>query len=299
MTLDDLRRRFEIPGVARLEEGRGSLPKLTVTSDLAAAELYLHGAHLTHFQPRGARPILFMSAESHFDPTKPIRGGVPVIFPWFGPRAGVPDSPAHGFARIRPWALEAVESRPDGAVRVVLGLASDESSLRLWPHPFALRMAFTFGEALDLDLEVRAAGAPLAFEEAFHTYFVVADVRKTGVGGLEGVDYLDKVDSFRRKTQPAEPVRIAGETDRVYLKTRGACVLRDPVLGRTITVEKENSSTTVVWNPWIDKARAMPDFGDEEWPGMICIETANVGEDAVRLGAGETHHLRARIRVAD
>jgi len=298
MNLDDLRRRFEIPGAVRIDEGRGSLPRLTVGSDLAAAELYLHGAHLTQFQPRGARPVLFMSAESHFDAAKPIRGGVPVIFPWFGPRVGFPDSPAHGFARIRTWELESVESRPDGSVRVVLGLASDDSSLHLWPQPFALRMGFTFGRSLELDLEVRGAGAPLTFEEAFHTYLVVGDVRQVRVEGLENVGYLDKVDSFRRKTQPAEPVRIAGETDRVYLKTGATCVLRDPVLGRTITVEKENSATTVVWNPWVDKARAMPDFGYEEWPQMICIETANVGEDAVRLGAGESHHLRARIGIA-
>jgi glucose-6-phosphate 1-epimerase len=299
MSHDDLQRRFGIPGVVRIDEGRGSLPRLTVTSELAAAELYLHGAHLTHFQPRGSRPLLFMSAESHFDTAKPIRGGVPVIFPWFGPRAGSPESPAHGFARTRPWTLESVGSGTDGSLRVVLGLASDESSLRLWPQPFALRMAFTFGRSLELDLEVRAAAVPLTFEEAFHTYFLVGDVRQVGVDGLENVEYIDKVDSFRRKTQAAEPVRIAGETDRVYLKTRGACVLRDPVLGRTITVEKENSATTVVWNPWVDKSRAMPDFGDDEWPGMICIETANVGDDAVRLGAGESHHLRARIRVAD
>ncbi len=299
MNLDDLRRRFEIPGAVRIDEGRGSLPRLSVETDLAAAELYLHGAHLTQFQPRGARPVLFMSAESHFDAAKPIRGGVPLIFPWFGPRAGFPDSPAHGFARIRSWEPESVESRPDGSVRVVLGLASDESSLRLWPQPFALRMAFTLGRSLELDLEVRGAGAPLTFEEAFHTYFAVGDVRQVRVEGLENVDYLDKVDSFRRKTQPAEPIRITGETDRVYLKTRSACVLRDPVLGRTITVEKENSAATVVWNPWVDKSRAMPDFGDEEWPQMICIETANVGEDAVRLGAGESHHLRARIRIAE
>ena len=161
-----------------------------------------------------------------------------------------------------------------------------------------LEMAFTFGRSLDLDLEVRATDAPLTFEEAFHTYFVVGDVRKVGVDGLEKIDYLDKVDSLRRKTQAAEPVRISGETDRVYLKTRGACVLRDPALGRTITVEKENSATTVVWNPWIDKSRAMPDFGDEEWPGMICIETANVGESAVSLEASGAHRLRARIHVS-
>lgn len=297
MSTADLERRFGIPGRVRIDEGSGSLPRLTVTSDLATAELYLHGAHLTGFQPRGSQPVLFMSEESHFDPSKPIRGGIPVIFPWFGPRSGSPESPAHGFARIRPWTLVSVQAEPDGAIRVVLGLAPDASS-PLWPAPFSLRMGFTIGRSLGLDLEVRGAGAPFTFEEAFHTYFLVGDVRRVTVAGLENTEYLDKVDAFRKKLQPPEPIRITAETDRVYLRTRSTCVLSDPVLERTITVEKENSDSTVVWNPWIDKARAMADFGDEEWPRMICIETANVGESAVPLEPSGAHRLRARIHVS-
>ena len=298
MTLRDLQRRFGIPGVLTIDEGRGSLSRLTVATDLATAELYLHGAHLTAYQPRGAKPVLFMSEESLFEPTKPIRGGIPVIFPWFGPRAGSPDSPAHGFARTRAWDLESCALQQDGSVRVDLALADDDSSRRLWPDAFRLRLSFTIGKALDLELEATAGSSPMSFEEALHTYFLVGDVREARVEGLEGTDFLDKVDSFQRKTQPTEAIRITGETDRVYLKTRSACVIRDPVLARTITVEKENSENTVVWNPWINKARAMADFGDDEWPAMICVETANVGESAVRLDAGQSHLLRARVRVS-
>src|SRR6188472_2029775 len=122
MSTSDLQRRFGVPGVVTIDEGRSALPRVVVTSELASAEIYLHGAHLTAFQPRGARPVLFMSEKSHFDPAKPIRGGVPVIFPWFGPRAGSPDSPMHGFARIRPWELESCAPQADGSVRVALTL---------------------------------------------------------------------------------------------------------------------------------------------------------------------------------
>jgi len=289
MAISDLQRRFGVPGVVKIDEGRGALPRLTVTSELATAEIYFHGAHLTSFQPRGAKPVLFMSRESHFDPAKPIRGGVPVIFPWFGPKAGAPESPAHGFARIRPWDLESCTVQADRAVRVVFSLASNAATLR---------MTFTIAQSLEMEMEVRAGNAPLAFEEALHTYFAVGDVRQIRVEGLSNVEYIDKVDGFQRKTQPAEPIRITGETDRVYLNTLSACVIRDPVLERSITVEKENSGTTVVWNPWIAKAKAMADFGDEEWPQMICVETANVGEGAVRLDASQTHRMKTRITVA-
>jgi D-hexose-6-phosphate mutarotase len=284
--LDELQRRFDVSGVIRIDEGRGSLPRVSVTSDLATAEIYLHGAHLTQWTPRGAKPVLFMSRESWFEPGKPIRGGVPVCFPWFGPKL---DSPAHGFARIRAWELESCAVQPDGAVRAAFQLGSDESTIGL---------TFTIGRTLEMDLEVRAK-APFTFEEALHTYFAVGDVRQTTVEGLEKTDYLDKVESFKRKTQPPEPIRIVGETDRVYLNTTTPCVVRDPVMGRTLTIEKEGSGTTVVWNPWIAKAKAMPDFGDDEWPQMICVETANVGDGAVRLDAGRSHRMKVQIRVSD
>jgi glucose-6-phosphate 1-epimerase len=286
-SIRDLERRFGIPGLVRVEAGSGALPRVVVTSELAAAEMYLHGAHLTQFQPRDAKPVLFMSRKSCFEANKPIRGGVPVCFPWFGPKAGSPESPAHGFARIRDWELESCARQADGTVRVGFALDSDESTLRL---------AFTVGRSLDMDLDVRSKSA-FAFEEALHTYLRVGDVRQVSVEGLEITDYLDKTDSFRRKTQPPEAVRIAGETDRVYLNTRSACVVRDPVLERTIRIEKEGSDTTVVWNPWIAKAKAMPDFGDDEWPEMICVETANVGDSAVRLQAGQQHRMKVRISL--
>jgi len=148
-------------------------------------------------------------------------------------------------------------------------------------------------------MEVRAGNTPFSFEEAFHTYLLVGDVRQVQVDGLQNTEYIDKVDAFKRKTQPAEPIRITGETDRVFVNTRSSCNVQDPVLGRTLFVEKENSSSTVIWNPWINKARAMADFGDEEWPGMICVETANVGDAAIRLEAGQAHRMRLQLRSSE
>src|SRR5262249_35826599 len=154
-----------------------------------------------------------------------------------------------------------------------------EATLKIWPHAFTLRLAFTIGATLDIEMEV-GGPAPFTFEQALHTYFVVGDVREVAVEGFQDTEYIDKVDAFRRKTQPKEWVHITGETDRVYGKTLNTCVIHDPVLNRTIMIEKEGSASTVLWNPWIAKAKAMADFGDDEWPGMICVETANVGDNA-------------------
>ncbi len=291
-------RHWEIPGLAVFEDAPGGLVRLRISTPLCEAEVWLHGAHVTRYQRTGEEPLLFVSAASHFAPGKAIRGGVPVIFPWFGARAGHPDSPAHGFARTLPWEVEALALGDHGTVALTLRLDSNDATHAYWPHEFVLRHRITFGAQLDLQLEVgNVSAAPIQFEEALHTYLAVCDVRHVSVTGLEGAAYLDKVDAFQCKLEGAEPIRITGETDRIYLNTRTACVLHDPALSRHITVEKSGSDSTVVWNPWIAKAKAMSDFGDDEWPAMLCIETANVGKSAITLAPGATHTMRATLQA--
>lgn len=291
--------RFEIPGVAEFEEGAGGLARLAVRSPLAEAHIYLHGAHITHFQPKDAAPVLFMSSKSVFATGKPIRGGVPLIFPWFGPRAGHPESPAHGFARTSEWQVESLAIDDDNIVTLVLQLRSDERTRALWPHDFALRFRVEIARTLTMTLETGNTGAaPFTFENALHTYFIAGDVRETATTGLAGVEYLDKTDGMKRKTQDAEPIRITQETDRVYENTRSTCIVDDPKMKRRLTVEKSGSHTTVVWNPWIAKAAAMADFGDDEWPQMLCIETANASANTITLAPGQSHAMRAVILVS-
>jgi D-hexose-6-phosphate mutarotase len=237
-----------------------------------------------------------MSAESLYAADKAIRGGVPVIFPWFGPRAGDPASPAHGFARTREWQVESTTSLADGAVEIVLTLRDDAKTRTIWPHPFVLHYHVRVGKTLELTLRADNPGpGELTFEEALHTYFGVGDIRRAAVSGLEGTSYIDKVEKFAVKAQGSSPVTITGETDRVYINTRSTCVLQDPAGGRTIEVAKENSNSTVVWNPWSEKSKAMADFGDEEWLNMICVETCNVGDARVTLPAGGSHAMRCVI----
>jgi len=294
-----LQEKLGTSGIVRAQAGNGSLTRLNVYSDLASAQIYLHGAHVTHFQPRGAEPLLFMSAASHFQPDKPIRGGIPVIFPWFGLRAGHPQDPPHGFARLREWQLESCEVTADGSVRISLALNDDEQTRRQWPFAFAMRLTAHIAAHLEITLEVRnPSPQAIEFEEALHTYFNVGDVRRATVEGLDGVQYVDRVGDVSRKTQPPGGVTFVGETDRLYLHTRASTVVRDPVLGRSITIDKDGSESTVVWNPWIAKARAMADFGDDEWPRMLCVETANAADCAVRLAPGATHRMRTRISLS-
>jgi glucose-6-phosphate 1-epimerase len=297
--VETLQERFGIPGVSRFDAGAGGLPRLRLSTDAADAEIYLHGGHVTHFQPRGTEPVVFLSGKSRFDASAAIRGGVPVIFPWFGARSGAPAAPAHGFARTAEWDVESVQ-RGEGGVTAVLRLTltQDAATRAAWSPDFVLRYRVRVGRALDmtLELENRSSG-PLEFEEALHTYLVVSDVREVTVTGLAGTGYIDKTAGMARKVQGPAPLRLTAETDSVYLGTRATCVLDDPRGGRRIVVEKDGSASTVVWNPWAAKAKALSDLGDEEWLRFICIETANAADDRVALAPGGQHAMRASLRV--
>ncbi|HWY45624.1 MAG TPA: D-hexose-6-phosphate mutarotase [Candidatus Sulfotelmatobacter sp.] len=290
--------RFGIPGIAQVVEGNGGLPKVRVTSPEAIGEMYLHGAHVTSWKPATTEEVLFLSSQSRWEQGHAIRGGVPICFPWFGGKADDPHAPAHGFVRTKAWQLESITQAGDG-VTVSMFTESNEDTKRWWPAEFRLAHRVTFGAELRHELVVTNVGrTSLRFEEALHAYYRVGNVEKTGVRGLDAVHYFDKTDSNREKLQQGE-IAIVSETDRVYLNTRDAIEMGDPVLGRRILVTKENSRTTVVWDPWVQKAHLLSDFADDEWKQMICVETSNVSDFAVDLAPGQQHKIKALVRVAD
>jgi len=298
MNSAELARRFNLPNVLRFEDAAGGLVRAVVSSRAAEAEIYLHGAHVARWQPRGQRPVLFLSSKSTFTPGQAIRGGVPVIFPWFGPRPEGRPGPAHGFARITEWALEGTKLRDDGDVEIAMVLAPNDSARAFGYVEFTLRLCVTIGSHLQLELEVQNRGKePLVCEQALHTYFAVGDVRQASVSGLEGTLYIDKTDGFKRKQLGSEAVRIAKETDQVHLNTNATCVVHDPMWNRRMIVKKSGSETTVIWNPWIDKTKDMSDMAPDEWREMICVETANAADNALRLSPGGSHNLTASIRL--
>ena len=288
----------KLPDSVRMEQGQGGLRRLVIRTTYADAEIYLHGAHVTHFQPRGQKPVLFMSEKSMFEPGKPIRGGVPICFPWFGARQdGQPGSP-HGFARLMEWELVSAELTKDGGVEIHLRLASNEATRAMWPGEFVADYRIKVGATLGLELSVKnTGGQPLRIEEALHTYLAVSDARQVSIEGLAGTSYFTAVGTPRTERESTAPIRITAETDRIYFNTQSTCVAHDPGLQRRLVVEKTGSDATVVWNPWIAKAKAMPDFGDDEWPFMLCIETCNVRENAVTIAPGQSHAIFAVIRA--
>jgi glucose-6-phosphate 1-epimerase len=298
MDIQALTDTFAIPGVLLFTETPSGLIRVRVTTPTCTASLYLQGGHLTGWQPAGHGPALFLSEKSLFTPGKAIRGGVPIIFPWFGGRTGArTDGPSHGFARSEQWEFAFAALSGDD-LHITLTLTPSEQSRALGFDHYKLAYTLILGETLTMRLTVaNEASEPLQFEEAFHTYFAVGDATQVGITGLAGVDYLDKTDNFLRKTQTDPIIKYTSETDRPYLNTKATVTLEDPILQRRITVSKQGSDTTVIWNPWIELSAKLADMDDDGWRLMACIETANAADNAITLAPGATHTMEAKVSI--
>lgn len=306
-----------LPATVRREPGIGGADLLIVETPGSTARIHTYGAHVVSWVPRGAADVLWLSPLADSTPGAAIRGGIPLCFPWFGPHP-TGGGAAHGFARVSVWRLveaasaAASASAPDGDVGAADGgHAADDVALTLelteqdvdptlataWPHPFTARLRVVVGRRLTLSLTVTNTGDhPITVSEALHTYLAVGDVRRAEVRGLEGAVHVDAADGGARRTLPG-PVAIEGETDRVYLGTTAPVQVVEP--GRpTVSVAKSGSGSTVVWNPGPERAAAMRDVPDDAWTSMLCVETANALDDALRLAPGETHTMTTRISAA-
>lgn len=297
VTATALNQRFGIEGTVSFIENDDDFVTIEVNNPLASATIALQGAHLMQYQPKGEQPLIWLSPEAKLVTGKSIRGGVPVCWPWFGAHASNPSLPAHGFARTVPWRLNQVQQLPGGATRLEFELDRIATERAGWSQPCTVRNIITVGETLQHELvTTNLDNKPMPVSEALHTYFQVGDVRQTTVNGLEGCDYLDKVRDFERDRQQG-PVSFRGEVDRIYLGTPATLEIRDPVMNRRIVIRSMGSHSTVVWNPWIEKAEQMGDLGSGGYLNMLCVETANAASDAIILAPGAQHRLVARYFI--
>jgi glucose-6-phosphate 1-epimerase len=264
-----------------------------VGTDTSAAQVYDYGAHVWSWSLDG-NAVLWTSAESVFETGRALRGGVPICWPWFGPGRTGGLTPAHGFARISEWTLDGRVDR--GSAEVLTYVLDPEAAPDALPgEDWRLTYEVSVGDELELTLTVANRGVTsFEYELALHTYLRVGDVRRVSVTGLDGASYLDKV-TGQHELQTGD-LTLTAETDRVYDRA-GDIVVTDPVLGRRLHISTEGAGSTIVWNPWVAKAAAMPDFGDDEWPGMLCIEGGNVLDHAVTLEPGASATLRYKVAV--
>ena len=181
---------------------------------------------------------------------------------------------------------------------MTLSLTDGDVGSTTWPEPFRAIYTVTFAQTLSLRLTVQnRARHPIVFEDALHTYFAISDISDIAISGLAGTTFIDKTDAARRKPQTNDIVTITAETDRVYLDTPRRCLIEDRGWWRSVVIEKDGAASTVVWNPWVEKAAVMADLGDPAWRGMLCVEAGNIADNEVLLAQDNEHQMSAVISV--
>ena len=265
------------------------MKKSTLQFGDSAIIVHHQGAHLSSWLYQG-KEQLFLSREAIYKPAKALRGGVPICFPQFGAFGpGI----SHGFARNVIW--QQVASQSDSRLR--FELSHNDSSLEQWP--------FEFVAAFDIELEDNTLSMRLsvenlsdktiAFTAALHTYLRVDDINNAILDGLKDCEHWDNGTPFsQRQYQQQDRLRISGAIDRVYFNTPKNLNLTDDQSARQITSNGFND--TVIWNPWIDGARAFSDMADDEYQQMLCIESANV-QTPVELKKGISWQGSQKITV--
>jgi glucose-6-phosphate 1-epimerase len=301
--LDDLAQRFSHPGVRFRQRDR--LILVDIENRHGAVTLTTHGGTVLAYRPAGGDEVLWVSDTAVYDGSKPVRGGVPVCWPWFGPydpgAMGADPTDAakkgHGVARYAVWEVASVRGLDDGATEVVLRLEADDAIRRAWPWPFVLRLVVTLGEALTLELVgENRSDRDWIVSEALHTYFRVADAEGLVIDGLDGATCVDKLRTDQRSTHEGL-LRLDPPLDQVFVDHPGQAVIEDSGNRRRIVMDKTHSASTVVWNPGAEGARGFADMPDDQYAHMVCVEAANALDNAYLLKAGETHRMTMTVAV--
>lgn len=284
----------------RIEDVRqGELECWRLSTDSSEVLIARQGAQVleyrVHAQPR---PLIWLSPQAAFANGQAVRGGIPVCWPWFGDlqrnppslqaQWSLPSPPAHGLVRQLPW--QRLEASADADLRL------RAPSLEGFAAELTLELKLE-GEALTIRLVNHNTGQqPLAISQALHSYFSVSDIRQVSLAGLDHARCLDTLDGWQQRRPPqAHPFRA--ETDLVYLDVPSQVQIIDPAWQRRLVIDSFGSASAVVWNPWIEKAKRLSQFGDHDWTGMLCIETARLLDDMLWLAPGEQQHMGLRLQA--
>lgn len=295
-------KRFAIQDHLTFHVGDGNLNhdllEARIVTPASEATILLHGAHLTRWHPSGEQPVIYMSPKSAFAQDKPVRGGIPVLYPWFGAGWDNQHQPMHGFARITEWTVESTHLDPTGDVHLTLTLPSTPDLQKAGYGQCAATIHFRVGHELAITLEVTNHGsAPIVFEEGLHTYFAVGDIREVATEGLQGTTFLDKRDNFAKKTQTERLFRYTRDVDQVHLNTASPLILHDAAWQRQIHIIKGGSDTTVTWNPGTVMTATIPDLAEDSWQHFVCVETVNAADNRITLAPNQTHRMSSTLRI--
>lgn len=252
------------------------------SSSDTSVKILKYGATILSWKVNGAEK-LFLSESAHLDGSKPVRGGIPLVFPRFGPagkHAPTDKLPQHGFARRSTW--EFLGETDEVSAQFALSPDQlDAESRKDWPYDFTLiytvKLASPTQLALSMDVENPGKEA-FDFNVLFHTYFRVPDISKVSITGLQNVDFWNTRDSVAESGKD-KPITIAEEVDRVYKNSPDTVEINSDNSALYTVKASPTLTDTVVWNPWSHGAEALADFSPNSgYKQTVCVEDGNVGK---------------------
>lgn len=297
MTSNRVENHHAIDDVIEFEQEKNGLVFINITTANAVARISLHGGQVLSFKPAGQDDLLYVSPKAYYEETKAIKGGCPICWPCFSQSNEYPGLPFHGFARNQNWQVKNTEIDELHAVTVTLILTDSDKSQSLWPYQFELEQKICISDSLSIELITTNTGAEsFKITQAIHTYFKVSDISAVRITGLDKKMYLDKVEGFATRTQQGD-ITFDHEVDRIYLQTDHDQSINDNVLQREITINSENSQTTVVWNPWQEISQVSADLADDSYRHFVCVETANTADEIIDVEPGQSISLKANYNI--
>ena len=273
----------------------GKLDVLRITNQHCEASVSLFGGHVLGFKPRkDNRERLWLSDNIITDKSKPIRGGIPICWPWFANifptdqaefqgngNSANSDTPlpAHGFVRTQDWR---VVSLSETAASTELILEPCELGKYGFPSSLKLRLQLSFSDVLEVKLisSLDNQEKVPAMTMALHTYLKINDIVNTQLHGVNS-DYIDKLNDDNINPAPS-PYAFTQETDRIHLTSENSPLDSITIASeaiespQTLQLRQSGHDSLVVWNPWIDKSALMSDMGVDAYKTMLCVEAAVV-----------------------
>ena len=266
---------------------KDELEYLEFSNNRSHLKLTLQGAHIFEFQVKGEEPLLFLSETAVFKKGVPIRGGIPICWPWFGPHPSDKHLPNHGFARVLLWEYLSTEHISADKTKIILRLGSSEETLKFWPHSFELRVEILMSDILEVSLTTSNTGKDsFSLTQALHSYVRVDEISRVSLKGLVGCGYYNKVDDTYDNRQEKD-LLFQSEVDRVYSNVTEVLTFQEDK--QQVRVETKGSETVVVWNPGAKLLEKMPDLSS--YKTMLCIESANTLDDALIIHPKQSHTL--------
>ncbi|MGV8136401.1 MAG: D-hexose-6-phosphate mutarotase [Mangrovibacterium sp.] len=297
--IDELDEKFSIEGELGFAQLENDLIFATISNKYADADICLYGAQITSFKPHNTMEILWLSPMSNFREGLPVRGGIPVCFPWFGLHKTDPEKPQHGFGRLMYWDVAETASLPNGETMIRLQLTSSDKTKAIWPYDFHAELAVVVGRKLKASLKVTNTSAEIVeYSCALHSYFSLSSIENITIEGLKNTRYHNQLQPGDY-IQEQDELSIEQAETRHYYDTESPVVIADPVFRRRIRIEKSGSKVTTVWNPGKEACATIPDLPDEAYQAFICVETVNAFNDIITLAPGEVHETVAVIGLDD